>query len=83
MLSKVDISKKELNKLIMNYMVIEGYKDAAQAFSEEADLSTEMDLASIDLRMNVRKAVQMGNIDQAIDLVNEINPEVISLILSI
>lgn len=64
-------------------MVIEGYKDAAQAFSEEADLSTEMDLASIDLRMNVRKAVQMGNIDQAIDLVNEINPEVISLILSI
>jgi len=34
--SQVKIQKSDLNKLVMNYLVVEGYKDAAEAFAKEA-----------------------------------------------
>lgn len=61
----------------MNYLVVEGYKDAAEQFSLESGLEPTVDLQSIQERMDIRHAVQSGDIDTAIDLVNELNPEVI------
>jgi glucose-induced degradation protein 8 len=60
----------------MNYLVIEGYKDAAEKFSREASMSPGVDLETIQDRMVIRTAVQKGNIDEAIERVNELNPEV-------
>lgn len=65
----------------MNYLVVEGYKDAAEQFSLESGLEPTVDLQSIQERMDIRHAVQSGDIDTAIDLVNELNPEVIIIIL--
>jgi hypothetical protein len=43
-----------------------------------------MDLGTITDRMSVRKAIQCGNVQDAIEKVNDLNPEVgIQLILSI
>jgi hypothetical protein len=67
----------DLNKLIMNYFVIEGYKDAAETFSQECGLLPSIDVDSIQDRMNIRNAIQNGNVEEAIERVNDLNPEVI------
>lgn len=41
----------------------------------------EIDLASIEDRMAVNKAVQSGNVEDAIEMVNDLNPEVCLLII--
>lgn len=67
----------------MNYLVVEGYRDAAEQFSLESGLEPTVDLQSIQERMDIRHAVQSGDIDTAIDLVNELNPEVRGLLTNI
>lgn len=62
----------------MDYLVQEGYQAAAEEFSKEADVSTSVDFSSISTRMSIREAVQRGDVEQAIELVNDLNPEVSS-----
>jgi hypothetical protein len=65
----------------MDYLVIEGYKSAAEEFSKEANLPPSMDLDSIENRMNIRAAVQRGDVEEAIEKVNDMNPDVSLLFL--
>lgn len=60
----------------MDYLVIEGYKDAADCFSRESGLKPFVDSDSILNRMIIRGAIQRGDIDDAIGRVNELDPEV-------
>ncbi|KAJ2396559.1 hypothetical protein GGI05_001059 [Coemansia sp. RSA 2603] len=77
-MSEVPIAKSsDLNQLIMNYLIIEGYKDAAEKFSEESGLKTKVDLGSIEERMQIRFAVQSGDIKGAIERVNDLNPDIL------
>lgn len=61
----------------MNYLVIEGYKDAAEKFSREANVVPVGELAAIEERMQVRNAIQRGDIPTAIDKINELDPELL------
>ncbi|CAO3696915.1 unnamed protein product [Umbelopsis ramanniana] len=76
-LADVKINKQDLNKLVMNYLVVEGYKDAAEQFSIESGLAPMVDIASIQDRMDIRRAVQAGNVDAAIERVNDLNPDIL------
>ena len=60
----------------MDYLVIEGYKSAAEEFAQEASVIPEVDFESIESRMKVREALQRGDVEDAIVRVNELNPEV-------
>jgi hypothetical protein len=60
----------------MDYLVIEGYKVSAEEFSQEAGLSPPVDFESIEGRMNIREALQRGDVEDAITRVNDLNPEV-------
>lgn len=60
----------------MDYLVIEGYKSAAEEFAQEASVVPEVDFESIESRMRVREALQRGDVEDAIVRVNELNPEV-------
>lgn len=60
----------------MDYLVIEGFKTAAEEFSKEAGLAAPVDLDSIESRMNIREALQRGDVGEAITRVNDLNPEV-------
>ncbi|KAJ3403249.1 phosphatidylserine decarboxylase [Chytriomyces confervae] len=73
----VRMGTRDLNKLIMNYLVIEGYKDAVEKFAEESGLSPNVDLDSIEERMKIRAAIQEGRIDEAIERVNDLDPEIL------
>lgn len=60
----------------MDYLVIEGYKTAAEEFSKEAGMEAPVDFESIENRMNIREALQRGDVGDAITRVNDLNPEV-------
>ncbi|KAJ1677807.1 hypothetical protein EV182_005396, partial [Spiromyces aspiralis] len=68
---------RDLNRLVMNYLVIEGYKDAAEKFKEETNLETDIDSMSIEDRMRIRFAVQNGDVPEAIRRINDVNPELL------
>lgn len=67
---------RDMNRLVMDYLVIEGYKSAAEEFSQEANLSPPVDFESIESRMDIREALQRGDVEDAITRVNDLNPEV-------
>ncbi|KAF9229192.1 lish motif-containing protein [Gyrodon lividus] len=74
-LHEVQVTKDDLNRLIMDYLVIEGYKSAAQEFSDEAGITPPVDFESIQSRMVIREALQRGDVEEAITRVNDLNPE--------
>eukprot|EP00357_Protocruzia_adherens_P037239 CAMPEP_0115017742 /NCGR_PEP_ID=MMETSP0216-20121206/28324_1 /TAXON_ID=223996 /ORGANISM="Protocruzia adherens, Strain Boccale" /LENGTH=234 /DNA_ID=CAMNT_0002388669 /DNA_START=61 /DNA_END=765 /DNA_ORIENTATION=- len=77
-LQKVKIPKSDINMIVMNYLIKEGYKEAAEIFQRESGTDVEPhDLGLINSRMEIREAVQRGDIETAIDLVNNLNPEVL------
>lgn len=66
----------DLNTLVMNYLIIEGYKSAAVKFAQEANISPQVDLESIQERVEIRNAIHRGDIQAAVERINELNPEV-------
>ncbi|KAF7339537.1 hypothetical protein MSAN_02168200 [Mycena sanguinolenta] len=68
---------RDLNRLIMDYLVIEGYKSAAEEFCAEANLDPPVDFDSIESRMDIRDALQRGDVEDAIARVNDLNPEIL------
>lgn len=72
----------DLNRLVMDYLVLEGYQAAAEEFSKEANVCPPVDFSSIETRMTIREAVQRGDVEEAIELVNDLNPEVRNMLLS-
>ena len=63
----------------MNYLIINGHEQAAANFSKEANIKPEVDLESIRERIRVRTSILEGEIQSAIEGVNEIGPEVCRL----
>ncbi|GER31638.1 LisH and RanBPM domains containing protein [Striga asiatica] len=76
-LEDVKVRKEDMNKLVMNFLVTEGYVEAAEKFRLESGTAPGMDLATITDRMAVKKAVQSGNVEDAIEKVNDLNPEIL------
>ncbi|KAL3519682.1 hypothetical protein ACH5RR_017831 [Cinchona calisaya] len=76
-LNDAKIRKEDMNKLVMNFLVTEGYVDAAEKFRMESGTEPDIDLATITDRMAVKKAVQSGNVEDAIEKVNDLNPEIL------
>ncbi|ESQ29333.1 hypothetical protein EUTSA_v10023660mg [Eutrema salsugineum] len=76
-LNAVKLRKEDMNTLVMNFLVTEGYVEAAEKFQRESGTKPEIDLATITDRMAVKKAVQNGNVEDAIEKVNDLNPEIL------
>ncbi|WWD05379.1 hypothetical protein V865_003454 [Kwoniella europaea PYCC6329] len=76
-LSKVDISKHDLNSLIFDYLLIEGYPDAAVEFARETGLPADVDHEKVQERMEIRQAVEDGRVEEAVRRVNELDPEIL------
>jgi hypothetical protein len=75
--------RSDLNRIVMDYLVTEGYKAAADEFCKEANMAPPAGLERIDKRIVIRDAVQRGDIQEAIQQVNEFNPEVNQVLLSL
>lgn len=72
------ISRSDINWVIMDYLVSEGYPYAAAKFAQETNISQPFDAEAIKARVRVRSAIHAGKVDEAIDMINDIDPEVCS-----
>jgi len=72
-------SKSDINWVIMDYLVSEGYPGAAEKFAQETNLPSPVDNESIRDRVRVRNAIHSGKIREAIQMVNEIDPDILDL----
>ncbi|KAI5750366.1 hypothetical protein M8J76_015134 [Diaphorina citri] len=54
-----------MNKLIMNYLVTEGFKEAAEKFQQESGITPSLDLNTMENRIMIRDAIQNGRIQEA------------------
>ncbi|XP_046993577.1 glucose-induced degradation protein 8 homolog [Schistocerca americana] len=76
-LEGVHVQRSDMNKLIMNYLVTEGFKEATEKFQQESGVSPCMDLDSLDDRIRIRDAIQSGRIQEATAIVNQLHPELL------
>lgn len=70
----VSLSKATMNRLVMDYLVIEGHKEAAQAFERESRTGAGMDLDTISNRRLIRSCVEAGDISGAMKRADELIP---------
>ncbi|PKI84184.1 hypothetical protein MVES_001982 [Malassezia vespertilionis] len=76
-LADIRVPKEELDKLLMDFFIVEGYKEAAEQFSLETGHVPEVDLPNMQLRIDMRDKIMQGDVLGAIELVNEMNPEIL------
>ena len=67
---------RDINSLIMDYLINEGYPSAAQKFAAEANIPPTGDTESIQERVEIRNAIHSGDIQTAIEKINDLNPQV-------
>lgn len=71
-------SPLEMTNLVIEYLVIEGYPDAARALAAEANVQLdEQDWDGIEKRVSIKKDLLAGRIAEAIDKLNVLCPGMI------
>ena len=46
-LNKLRVSRQDMNKLVLNYLIIEGYKDASEKFIKETGIKGKSQIYNI------------------------------------
>lgn len=67
---------RDLNNLVMDFLVKEGYPAAAARFAEEANIELKEDDAEMPQRVIIKNAIHRGDIQTAIEEINELSPQV-------
>lgn len=76
MLTETPATNRDINFVIMDYLINEGYPSAAKKFAIEANIQPAADVESIQERVEIRNAIHAGDIEKAIERINELNPQV-------
>ncbi|PLB39700.1 uncharacterized protein BDW47DRAFT_102947 [Aspergillus candidus] len=74
---EVKPSKTDINYLVMDYLITNGYPAAAKKFAVEANIQPKTDVDSVQERVDIRTAIHSGNIQAAIEKINELNPQIL------
>lgn len=72
-------SKTDINFVIMDYLINEGYPSAAKKFAMEANIQPPIEEESIRPRVEIRNAIHAGDIETAIHKINDLNPQILDL----
>ena len=85
LLNNVQLKRSHMNSLVMDYLVAEGFKEAAERFNVESGVEMSRLAAGpgaenslfLDQRIEIRQAVEEGHILKAIRLINKYHPELL------
>jgi hypothetical protein len=66
----------DINALILDYLTTEGYPSAAAKFSKEANLRPLQEEESVRARQQIQHSIHLGSIQDAIDALNDLEPQV-------
>lgn len=68
---------RDINLIVMDYLISEGYPLAAKRFANEANINqVNGDTEHIQERVEIRNAILEGDIQTAIEKINDLNPDV-------
>lgn len=73
----VKTPKSDINSIILDYLTMEGYPQAAAKFSREANLPLQHDHNSITVRRRIQTYIHRGEIEKAISDLNDLDPEIL------
>jgi len=73
-MGKMKISSHTMNKLVMDYLVREGYKEAAEKFEKEAQVEVLPKVEKLEQKTEIKNAILNGEIKKAISLINDLCP---------
>ncbi|THU60929.1 hypothetical protein C4D60_Mb07t17910 [Musa balbisiana] len=76
-LKDVRIREGDVNKLVMNYLVTEGYAEAAAKFQIESGTEPDIDLATVFERRAVLRAVESCYLKETIEKLNSLDPMIL------
>ncbi|KAH6661035.1 CTLH/CRA C-terminal to lish motif domain-containing protein [Truncatella angustata] len=74
---EVKAPKSDINALILDYLTMAGYPNAAKKFSAEANLPPQQVHDSIEARQQIQTAIHRGDIAEAIGDLNDLDPEIL------
>lgn len=57
----------------MDYLIREGFKDAAISFQKETGIETDIDTSLMDGQIEIRTAIETGNVQKAVETVNDLD----------
>jgi glucose-induced degradation protein 8 len=66
----------DLNAVIMDYFISEGYPDAARMLAKEANIKPQLDHELIEERRAIKNDILKGDIQSSIERLNDLNPQV-------
>jgi len=69
--------KSDINALIFDYLMTEGYPSAAAKFSKEANLRPQPEEESLIARRQIIQSIHSGKIQEAIEALNDLEPQVL------
>ncbi|CAN0234963.1 unnamed protein product [Discosporangium mesarthrocarpum] len=78
MVRQKEVPRQYLNELVMEYLVTEGYRDAAMHFQQESGTEPGVDLRTVEERVQIRKAVMAGELAKAMGMANDMNTMVLN-----
>ncbi|KAG4305509.1 hypothetical protein PORY_001065 [Pneumocystis oryctolagi] len=67
----------DLNAMVLNFLMVEGYQDAAAKFIAEARLTTPSGFEQMQERMIIQEAIHRGDVISAIEKINELDSELL------
>ncbi|KAJ5138992.1 LisH dimerization motif subgroup [Penicillium bovifimosum] len=76
-LEEVKPSRTDINYLVMDYLLTNGYPAAAKKFAVEANIQVRTDFEPIQERVDIRTAIHSGDIQAAVEKINELNPQIL------
>lgn len=66
----------DINALILDYLTVAGYPNAAARFCTEANLTPQQPNTDIAIRQRIQRAIHQGDIEAAIQFLNDLDPSV-------
>jgi hypothetical protein len=67
--------RSDINNLIMDYLITEGYPAAARKFAIEANIQPNTDFESINERVEIRNSIHKGDLQTAIEKMSNLSPD--------
>ena len=71
-----NVATSDINALILDYLTVAGYPNAAARFCSEANLSPQQPNSDIMIRQRIQRAIHEGEIEAAIEYLNDLDPAV-------
>lgn len=62
---------------LFTWLLLEGFKEAAEKFQQESGVGPTVELNSLDDRIRIRDSIMNGRIQEATALINQLHPELL------